>query len=119
VAVEGGVMELAEGHAVAHHRVPLGMAIGRDVSGVQQFLVPEAAQCASLLVSTQHPFAERLLMETLANGPRHVLAPSLDAILADLRGRVRVRGRDVVYLDGKPQADWIVADNERRIGGDI
>ena len=79
----------------------------------------QAAECASLLVCMQHPFAEQLLVEPLANSPGHVLAARLVRAVGDLVGRDRVSSRDVVHLDREPQGGRVVADNERRVAGDI
>ena len=79
----------------------------------------EAAKCASLLVRTQDPLAEQLLVEPLANCPGHILAPRLGATVGDLIGRVRVSRRDVVHLDRKPEDGRVVAHHERRVGGDV
>jgi len=118
-AVEGGVMKLAERYAVADDRVALRMAVGRDVGGVQELLVTQAAERASCLVSAQNSLAEELLVKPLADRSRHVLAPGLRAVVGNSIGRQLIGGRNVVYLNGKPLVSAIVADHECRICGHI
>src|ERR1017187_4246459 len=46
VAVECGVMQLAEREAVRHSRLAIGIAGSNDVSSLEPFLVPAAAASA-------------------------------------------------------------------------
>ena len=48
VAVEGGVVELAERQAVGNDRLSQGMAVREDVSGFQQLVMAEPADGAAL-----------------------------------------------------------------------
>ena len=57
-AIECGVVELAQGDAVADHRLALGVAIGRDVGRVQQLLVAQPAEGAALGVRAEHPLTQ-------------------------------------------------------------
>ena len=47
-AIERGVMELAQGDAVADDRVALGVALGRDVGCVQELQVAQPAERTAL-----------------------------------------------------------------------
>ncbi len=47
IAVEGGVVELAEREAVGNDRLPQRMAVGEDVSGFQQLAMAEPADGAA------------------------------------------------------------------------
>ena len=68
-------MELAQGHAVADHRLALGVAVGRDVRGIEELQVVEPAEGAALGIRAEHPLAEGSLMEAAAKGVGHVRAP--------------------------------------------
>src|SRR3989338_4850722 len=65
VAVERRVVQRAEGQAVRHHGLAARVAIGQDVGGLEQLLVAQAADGATLLVGREHALAEALLMEPL------------------------------------------------------
>jgi hypothetical protein len=54
VAVEGGVVQLAEREAVGNDRLAQGMAVGEDVGGFQQLVMAEPADGAALLVGAEH-----------------------------------------------------------------
>lgn len=61
VPIEGGVMELAECQAVRYDGFPL-IAVGHDMSGVQQFRVPEPAECTLLTVGGEDALSKRALV---------------------------------------------------------
>ena len=83
-AIEGSVVELAQREAVADDRLALGIAVGGDVRGVEQFEVPKATEGAPVLVGTEDSFAERHLMQPTPEGRRDVGTPRFRI----LRGRV-------------------------------
>ena len=61
VPIEGGVMELAERQAVRYDRFPL-IAVGHDMCGVQQFRVPEPAECTLLTVGGEDALSKCALV---------------------------------------------------------
>jgi len=65
VAVEGGVMELAEREAVGNDRLPQGMAVGEDVGGFQQLVMADSADGAALLIGAEHALAKAPLVQAL------------------------------------------------------
>ena len=79
MAVKGGVMEFAEGQTVWDDRFSLGVPIREDVSSLQQFLMPQAADRALDLVCAEDTLPKALLMEAALGDGRHVLAAALDA----------------------------------------
>src|SRR3989338_9628287 len=54
VAVERRVVQRAEGQAVRHPGLAARVAIGQDVGGLEQLLVAQAADGATLLVGREH-----------------------------------------------------------------
>ena len=58
IAVQGGVVELAEREAVGNDRLAQGMAVREDVSGFQQLVMAESADGAALLVGAEHALAK-------------------------------------------------------------
>ena len=63
VAVEGGVVELAERETVGNDRLPQGMAVGEDVGGFQQLIMAEPADGAALLIGAEHALAKTPLVQ--------------------------------------------------------
>ncbi len=59
IAVECGVVDLADGHAVRHYRLTVGSPVRDDVGRVEQLDVAKAAQGTLRAVSGQHPGAEQ------------------------------------------------------------
>ncbi len=57
--IERGVVELAQGDAVADHRLALGVAVWRDVRRVQELLVAQPAEGAALGVGAKYPLTQR------------------------------------------------------------
>jgi hypothetical protein len=60
--VEGGVMELAEGDAVADLGNAFRLGVGNDVCCIEQFVMLEPAERALFAIGCQDTFAERLLV---------------------------------------------------------
>ena len=79
--IESGVVEFAEGDAVANHGFAFRVAVSCDVCGVEQLLVAKQAQRAPLLIGTDYALSEDNLMEPLSDGPRHVLATRVGVVL--------------------------------------
>ena len=75
--IECGVMKLAECKSVRYPWVSSWFAVGHDVGGVEQLVVPEAAERALGAVRSQHPFTKPPLMEPDLELARHVAAPLL------------------------------------------
>lgn len=100
-AVEGRVVELAERHAIADQRFALGIPVGDDVSGVEQFLMSQAAKGAPLLVRPDDALTEDHLMNALSDGARDVGTSGLVAILRKdmVPGLLSERVCGVVDLD--------------------
>src|SRR2546426_4249282 len=105
VAVEGGVVELAEREAVGNARLPQGMAVREDVSGFQQLVMAEPADGAALLVGAEHALAKAPLVQALADHRSHVLPP-------------RGQRRRVVELPGGRRPDVVIDrhDKAQRFG---
>ena len=74
VLVEGGVMELAEGYAVAGHGLAFGVAVRNDVRCVEQHAVLQPAERALLAIGMQNSLAKGLLMNALAGETGNVAA---------------------------------------------
>ena len=74
VAIEGGVMELAERQAVRHDGFPL-IGVGQHMSGVQQLRVPEPAECTLLPVGGEDALSKRALVQPLPNRCGRVAPP--------------------------------------------
>jgi hypothetical protein len=66
VSVEGAVMEPAEGQAVRQDRLAPRVPVGKDVRGVGELRVAQAADGAPLLVGAQDAPPEALLVEAAA-----------------------------------------------------
>jgi hypothetical protein len=81
--IERGVMQLAQGDAVADDRLALDIAVGRDVRRVQEFLVSESAQRASFRVRSNHPLTEGDLVQPTAERCGHIRTPRLGRVLTD------------------------------------
>ena len=87
--IECGVMELAQRKSVRYSRVSSRFAVGHDVGGVEQLVVPEAAERALSSVRSQHPFTKPPLMEPDLELARHVAAPLVTTgFIGALRPRV-------------------------------
>src|SRR5258708_6368165 len=79
VAIEGGVMQLAQRKAVGDDRFASGMAIGQDVRRLQQLLVTEPADRALRPIRLQHPLPKALLVDATLREPRDGRASRFDA----------------------------------------
>ena len=65
IAVEGGVVELAEREAVGNDRLPQGMAVREDVSGFQQLVMAEPGDGAAPLVGAEYALSKAPLVKAL------------------------------------------------------
>ena len=63
VSIEGRVVQTAQGDPVREDRLPFWMAVGDDVSSLQEFLVAKTADCTLLAISSEDPTSELLLMQ--------------------------------------------------------
>lgn len=109
VAIEGGVMELAHGQTIRDDRLSSGVAVGKDVRGVEQLGMPQAAKCARVAVRPQHALAELQLMKPLTGQPGDV-RPARGVHDVDLEvGPDQLR---VVHRHGEGQRGGIVAHDE-------
>jgi len=96
VGVEGAVMEPAEGQAVRQDGLAPRVPVRKDVRGVEELRVAQAADRAPLLVRAQDAPPEALLVEAPAGQLGDVPASSL----ADEGGSVLCRlPRHVLRLD--------------------
>jgi hypothetical protein len=109
VAVEGGVVELAEAQAIRHHGRALRVAIREDMGGVEQFPVSELAHGTGLLVGVKYPLAKAGLVKALEGDPRHVSSPRF---VHDLSAEVGSEGLGIVHSHGEGERRWIVAHDE-------
>ena len=118
-AVERGVVQLAQRDTVAYYRLAFRVAVWRDVGRVEQLLMPQAAECASVLVRAQDPLAEAV-PDGAAGAQSESRTRGAPPPRRRRPGGPRPRSsRDVVYLDGEPQSGRIVVDNERGVPGDV
>jgi len=62
-SVEGSVVQMAEGQAVADNGLPLGFFVRDDVSRIEEFIVTQSAESALVPIRPQYSFPERPLME--------------------------------------------------------
>ena len=85
-AIERGVVELAQCDAVADDRLALGVAVGRDMRGVEELLMAQPTEGAALGVRANDPLAEGGLVEPAAKGVGHIRAPRLGGVLTDGAG---------------------------------
>ena len=65
MAVVGGVVESAQGQAVADLRDSRFPGVGDDVGGFQELCVRKIADCARDLVGTEYVLPEVVLMDAL------------------------------------------------------
>src|SRR3972149_2762870 len=86
------------------------VAIGRDVGGLEQLLVAQAADGATLLVGREHALAEALLMEPLTGRAGDVL-PARLGLHGLLDARAQVQEPRVVDGHLERQRLRIVADD--------
>src|SRR5690606_22911376 len=116
VAVEGGVMDLAQSQAVPNLRHAAWVTIGDDVARIEQLAVAQPTESALVSVGCQHTFAKRLLVKAGLDGSRDISASCFRLLLGDrLRCTSRKRIRDRVLgvrHDRETQSDRIVADDE-------
>jgi hypothetical protein len=113
VAVERGMMELAQGQPVRDLRVSSRIAIGHDVSGLQHFVLAQATNRAMLLIGNEHPLAKRLLVESDANLTGDVSAANLGFLIVVSREEGELL---VIDSNGERQARWIIAHDVDRPG---
>src|SRR6266852_7034217 len=100
IAVQGGVVELAEREAVGNDRLPQGMAVREDVSGFQQLVMTEPADGAALLVGAEHTLAKAPLVQALPDHRGHVLPP-------------RGQRRRVVELPDRRRPDLVIDRHDK------
>lgn len=67
IAVERSVVDLAQAQPVRHERKPAFAVVLDDVRCVQQFRVPQSADCAAALVRLDYSSAKLWLMKALLN----------------------------------------------------
>lgn len=63
LAVECGVVQLAQGQSVLHDRIAPGIGVFNDVGGVQQLLMSEPAKRAAVSIGSQDALPESLLVK--------------------------------------------------------
>ena len=121
VAVEGGVVELAQGQTVRYDRFS-GLGVGHDVRRVEQFGMAESAERALVPVGSQHPLAKRPLVESLPHRSGSVPAPRPLRVVMD-GGPRGPRGRPTMTLlvdrHCEGQSFPVVANDEHGPGGDV
>ena len=75
IGVKRGMMDLGQGQSIGDQRLPQKfMAIGDDVRGVEQASFGQARDRAAPVVSGEHGFAERGLVEPLADEAERIAA---------------------------------------------
>lgn len=62
-AVEGCVMDLAEGEAIRHYRVSGGVLVGDDVGGIEQRFPAQPAESTPFPIGVENPVPENPLMD--------------------------------------------------------
>jgi hypothetical protein len=81
--VERDVMQLAQGEPVRDYRFPFRLGIARDVRRIQQWPMPETTEGTALVVCTENAFPKRLLVDSIFEASRHVLASRRSTFLCD------------------------------------
>src|SRR5689334_9016726 len=71
-SVESCMVEFAQGQTIRNNRASLLISVRGDVSRIEQLAVPQATKRATLPVGTDHPLAERYLVQPTLNRRRHV-----------------------------------------------
>lgn len=109
VAVEGGVVDLAQRQAVGHYGLAERIGVRNDVGGVEQLAFAQAANGASGAVGSDDSVTEAGLVEALSDLLGDVGAPGL---VDD--EQAEVGPEDVVVLegDGEGQVVTIVVVDE-------
>ena len=125
-SVECGVMQLAERKPVRHPWLSPGFTVWHDVGGVEQFVVPEAAQRTLRSVRTQHTLPKGPLMEPDLEFASHVSTPLVTAgfVVEGHRWgrkaeRQHVQHRSIVDLDRELETFRLISDNEYRPSGEV
>ena len=105
VAVVGGVMDLAEGQAIAHGGNTRLLTVRDDVRGVKERTVSQGAHRASRVVGAQHGGPEDRLVEALPRLAQNVTAQVLGdrCVTVDQAPR-DVRVDDELLLLGSSQS---------------
>jgi len=80
VAIEGAVMNAAEGEPVWNFRSAALVAIRQDVRRVEQFAMSQAADRAALFVRNENQLAEAMLVEADLHGGGGVSAPDRENV---------------------------------------
>src|SRR3954463_2481757 len=80
--IERGVVQLAERETVANDRLALELAVRGDVRSIEQLVVPQPAQRASLLVRTHHALTKSNQVKAAAERGGHI-CPTRLWILSD------------------------------------
>ena len=108
VLIEGGVVKLAQGETVANGGFA-STGVGKNVGGIQELLVTQAADRTSLSVGTDHALPEAGLMESNQLDPCRISAPDILG-----QARIRLSLKRVWFVDGdrEGQRRRVVIDDE-------
>ncbi len=118
VAIEGRMMQLAEGNPVRNDREPARIGVGDDVGRLEKLRMTQSADGASPLVGFENPLPERPLVQSLLHGGRPVGSNREFRILT----RVLRRGTEfpgLGKLDVEGEFLWKVANDVHGPRGEI
>ena len=117
VLVKRCVMELAKGKAVRNVWFS-AFLVTYDVRGVEEFTVPQAANCALGLVGAKNSLAKRVLVKAHFYLPRRVAASFLPYCIRCRRHRRRKFSKvdlgSIVKLNCEGESSRIVSDDKYR-----
>src|SRR5262249_13332634 len=88
VAIERGMMQLAERQSVRNPRVAFWISVGDDMCSFEELLMAQAADRAVLAIRFKHTFTECLLVKALSDQSSHIATSDVDDVgrLAGRRG---------------------------------
>lgn len=124
VPVKSCVVERAERKSVAHHWVPLGVGIGKDVRRIQEFIVPKLAERTLPAVGVKHALAKCPLVKPDPGHCSRISATSLLLLVssggfADAIIVCEAAMASIVHGNRKSQSRPVVTHDEHRPGGDV
>jgi hypothetical protein len=122
VAIEGRMMERAEGDSVSDEWLPSRVRVGNDMRRVEKFLVTQAAERALTLVRLEYPFAKSSLMESEAHHGSRVEPTCCVSVLVeliDLLGGPQTDVSCIVDGHGERESAGLVGYDEDRPGSEV
>ena len=87
-SVKGRMVQLAQGNAIGYNRFTIRISVGKNVRGVQQFVMLEAAKGALLPIRVNYSFAKCCLMNAASHGCCYISTSNISDHVLSLRGQV-------------------------------